>query len=545
MKRPNSFGHTVRAIAATCALLAACGGTTSQTPAAQQATALPPATTVTVQKNPVAKEQPPAPGPQPQVRFPKVERSQSSAGLELDTVELHQLPVVQIQLVIRSGSAADPEKQPGLAHLTAAMLKEGSYRRPSAKIAEAIDFLGANLGVDNDTDRVFVTMTVLAEHFDEGLALLAEVATKPGFDQKELDKLKKRELARLELQSQSPRFLASREFNKALYGAHPYAHIDTTEDVIKHVKRADLAGWHQSHFAPNNAFLVVAGDVTPEQVKQSVEHAFAGWQRRKIPPLEYPQLPAAEARKVILVDRPQSVQSVIYYGNLALARNAPDFVPLLVANQVLGGSAASRLFMDLREKRSLTYGAYSEIDERVQLAPFSAYAAVRNEVTGQAMAAFNEHLERIVKDLPSAQEMQNAKHYLIDRFPLRIETPSKIASLVADLRTYDLPDDYWDRFGKEIEQVTPEQALAAAQKYIRPDQGTIVVVGEATVTKPALESYGPVTVVDTDGKLVVKSDTAAPAAAAPARSAPAAAGASSVTAAPAAAAAPAGHYEER
>jgi hypothetical protein len=125
---------------------------------------------------------------------------------------------------------------------------------------------------------------------------------------------------------------------------------------------------------------------------------------------------------------------------------------------------------------------------------------------------------------------------LIDRFPLRIETPNKIASLVADLRTYDLPDDYWDRFGKEIDAVTPEQALAAAQKYIRPDQATIVVVGEATVTKPALENYGPITVVDTDGKLVVKSDSTAPAAsAAPAATAPA----------PAAAAAPAAHYEER
>jgi predicted Zn-dependent peptidase len=534
MNRSRSLAACVIALA--CALLAACSSTTTQAPPAQQTTVPAAATTVTVQKNPVAKEQPPAPGPQPQVRFPKIERSQSNAGMELDTVELHQLPVVQIELVVRSGSAADPEKMPGLAHLTAAMLKEGSYKRPSAKIAEAIDFLGAHLNVDNDTDRTVVSMTALAEHFDEALALLAEVATKPAFDQKELDKLKKRELARLELQSQNPRFLANREFNKSLYGAHPYAHIDTTEDVVKRVKRTDLAAWHQSHFAPNNAFLVVAGDVTPEQVKQGVERAFAGWQRRKVPPLDYPPLASAGARKVVLVDRPQSVQSVIYYGNLALARNAPDFIPLLVANQVLGGSAASRLFMDLREKRSLTYGAYSDVDERVQLAPFSAFAAVRNEVTSQAMAAFNEHLQRIVKEPPSAEELRNAKHYLIDRFPLRIETPDKIASLVADLRTYDLPDDYWDRFGKEIDAVTPEQALAAAQKYIRPDQATIVVVGEATVTKPALENYGPITVVDTDGKLVVKSDSTAPAAsAAPAATAPA----------PAAAAAPAAHYEER
>jgi predicted Zn-dependent peptidase len=169
--------------------------------------------------------------------------------------------------------------------------------------------------------------------------------------------------------------------------------------------------------------------------------------------------------------------------------------------------------MDLREKRSLTYGAYSDVDERVQVAPFMAFASVRNDVTAQAMAAFNEHLQRIVREPASQPELANAKHYLVDRFPLRIDTPEKIADLVADLRSYGLPDDYWDRFGGEIERVTAEQALAAAQKYIRPNQSVIVVVGEATAIKPALEPYGPITVVDIDGKLVVKP---APAAAAPA-----------------------------
>jgi zinc protease len=488
-------------------LVCACAGGTTEAPPPQVAP-LPPATTVAVEKMPVQKELPPEAAPQPEVHFPKIARSETTFGLELDTVSLRQLPIVQIRLVIKSGSAADPEKLPGLAHLTAAMLKEGTFKRSSAKLAEAVDFLGAHLDVDNDTDRVFIEMSALAEHFDEALAIMAEVVTKPAFSQGELDKLKKRELARLELQSQSPRFLAGREFDKAIYGAHPYAHVDTTPAVVRHVKRTDLAAWHSRHFAPNNAFLVVAGDISPEKVAAGAERAFAGWAKRNAVPIEYAAPPARTTREVVLVDRPKSVQSVIYYGNLALPRNAPDFVPLLVANQVLGGSAASRLFMDLREKRSLTYGAYSFVDERTQVAPFVASASVRNEVTAAAMAAFDEHLKRIVSEPPSAGELTNAKHYLIDRFPLRIETADKIASLVADLRTYGLPDDYWDTFGKAIEQVTPEQALAAAQKYIRPDQGLIVVVGEATVTKPALEAYGPITVVDNEGKLVVKSGAA-------------------------------------
>jgi hypothetical protein len=193
--------------------------------------------------------------------------------------------------------------------------------------------------------------------------------------------------------------------------------------------------------------------------------------------------------------------------------------------------------MDLREKRSLTYGAYSDVGEKLMVAPFIAFAAVRTEVTAQALSAFDEHLHRIVREPPSAAELADAKHFLIDRFPLRIDSAGKIAGLVSDLRIYGLPDDYWDRFNGEIDRVTPEQALAAAQKYIRPDKSVIVVVGEAAAIKSVLEPYGPITVVDTEGKLVLKPEAAA-GAAAPAATPPAAAPAKPAAAPPKPAAAP-------
>jgi zinc protease len=490
------------------ALLCACAS--APKPAPQQPASVEPGTTVTVQKTRVRKEMPPASGPRRDVSFPSIARAQTASGLELNTVQLlPELPVVQIKLVVRSGSASDPEKVPGLAQLTAAMLKEGSSKRNSAKLAEAIDFLGADLHVASDTDSVVIDMHALSEHFQEALELVAEVATKPAFSQQELDKLRKRELARLQLRTQSPHFLATREFSKALYGKHAYAHVDTTPEVVKRVKRNDLMTWHRRHFGPNNAFLVVVGNVTPDQVKSAADSAFKGWAKVSVPPAVQAEPPARETRDVILVDRPKSVQSVIYYGNLALPRQHADYIPLLVANQVLGGSAASRLFMDLREKRSLTYGAYSDVDERVQVAPFNAFASVRNEVTAEAMAAFSEHLDRIVREPPSEAELADAKRYLVDRFPLRIETPEKVAALVSQQRLYGLEDDYWDKFGEQIERVTPDAALQAAQKYIRPDKGIIVVVGEAAAVKPALERYGSITVVDVEGELVVKSDAAA------------------------------------
>jgi zinc protease len=491
------------ALCVACALiLTACGGATQQ-PAPQTGQPAP-GTAVAAAKPAAPRSAPPEAGPRRDVRFPAITRAQTGKGLELDMIEMRQLPVVQINLVVRSGGATDPEKLPGLAQLTAAMLKEGTLKKSSAKLAEAVDFLGASLSVGSDEDSLVISMQALSEHFEQALEIVAEVATKPAFSQDELDKLRKRELARLELSSQSPHFLARREFNKALYGEHPYAHVDTTEDVVKRVKRTDLQQWHKRHVVPNNAFLTVVGAVSPDTVKASAERVFGAWQSREVPALAAKAPPARTAREVVLVDRRNSVQSVIYYGNLAVPRSDPDYVALTVANQVLGGSAASRLFMDLREKRSLTYGAYSDIDERVQVGPFLSFASVRNEVTAEAMSAFNEHLRRIVSEPPAAAELAAAKRFLIDRFPLRIETPDKIAQLLVELRMYGLPDDYWDRFGPAIESVTAEAAFAAAKKHIHPEQGLIVVVGEATAVKPALDAYGPVTVVDIDGKLVVK-----------------------------------------
>lgn len=484
------------------ALALGCSSTTAVTPPPETA---PAGTTVEFIKGPPpGKESPPPSGPAREIGFPPVQRTTLDSGLEINTVELHSLPLVQLELVIGSGSASDPERLPGLAQLTAAMLKEGTRRKSSAKLAEAFGFLGAQLDVDHDEENVYVNVRALSEHFDEALKLLAEVAMYPAFDDKELAKLKKRELARLALERQNPRILARREMYRVLYGDHPYAHVDTDEDALRRLKRTDLAAFHRSHFAPNNAKLVVVGDVSDDAVKAACAKVFKAWGKRRIPELEYPEMPERAKREVFLIDRPQSVQSVIYIGNLALARKSDDYVPLTVANQVLGGSAASRLFMDLREKRSLTYGAYSDIGEKVKVAPWVAYAAVRNEVTAEALDALMHHLDQIVAEAPPAEELADAKRFLVDRFPLRIDTPGKIASLVSELRVYDLPDDYWETFRSKISAVDSAGALAAAKHYIHPGKVAMVVVGKAADVKPALEKWGPITVLDTEGKVVVK-----------------------------------------
>ena len=237
---------------------------------------------------------------------------------------------------------------------------------------------------------------------------------------------------------------------------------------------------------------------------------FRGWRRGEVPTPQYAAPPARTAREVVLVDRPTSVQALIMIGNLALERSHDDYVRLRVANQVLGGSAAARLFMDLRERRSLTYGAYSSVGSAVRIAPFRAMAQVRNDVTQEAMTAFFEHLDRITSEQVPADELADAQLNLGGSFPLQIDTPGKIARLVADLHTYGLPTDYWDRYRTAIREVTSEQALAAAQQYVRPEQALVVVVGPAESLLSVLRAYGPVRVVNIAGEEQGRFDQTAP-----------------------------------
>jgi predicted Zn-dependent peptidase len=433
--------------------------------------------------------------------LPPVRVSELKNGLEVNTIVTDQLPVVYATLVIRSGGESDPSRLPGLSGLVAQMLKEGTTKRSGAKIAEEIEFLGADLWASSDEENTYVGVRALAEQFEQVLDILAEVAGTPAFQNEELQKLKKRELDRLALSEREPRYIARRTFYRQIYGTHPYGTVDTTPQAIKRVRRQDLARWHREHFVGKNAFLVVAGDVDPAEVAAAADRTLGRWDAGKRAAPRYDEPPKRDDRTILVVDRPGSVQSVIYIGNLAIARANREWVPLKVANQVLGGSAASRLFMDLREKRSLTYGAYSGVSERVEIAPFIAYASVRTEVTNEAIGAFFEHLQRINQEPAEPEELVNAKRYLSDSFPLKVDTPGKLAELVVELRTFGLPDDYWDRYRQAIRETSASEAQYVARNYIRPKEALVVIVGQAADFAQSLQQFGPVTVVSPDGEV--------------------------------------------
>ncbi|MCA9528827.1 MAG: insulinase family protein [Myxococcales bacterium] len=442
---------------------------------------------------------PPPPGPATDVAFPPIHHDKLANGLQIVVVEDDALPAAYVQLVVRSGQSSDPSDMPGLSNLVAAMLDEGTRHHTSAQLAEAIEFLGADISASADADTTRLVGRSLSEHLGEVLGLMGEMATEPTFSNAELRKLKARELDRLALSDQDPSYLSRRAFYATLYGDHPYAHVDTTPAVVKRVTRHDLTSWHARYFIPNNAYLVVVGKVAPAEVHAAAEQAFGRWQPRLLERHQARTPPERKERSVLIVDRPGSVQSEIRIGNLALRRDDPSWIPLQVANQVLGGDAASRLFMDLRGKRSLTYGAYSAVGPRLDVGPFAAMAAVRTPVTVQAVQAFFDNLDAITTQPVPAPELKAAEQSLSDSFPLRISTPGRIADLVADQTLYHLPDDYWDTYRTRINAVTQAEALAAAKAFIRPDSALIVVVGEAADFADALRAYGPVTVVDTKG----------------------------------------------
>ena len=480
----------------TALMLGACGGSKGSAGAASE--------TAKDAQAETKREAPPSPGEAKDMSLPPVLVSSLDNGLQVNTIVTDQLPVVYATLVIRSGGESDPPKLPGLAGLVAQMLKEGTTKRSSAEIAEEIEFLGADLWASSDEENTYIGVRALAEQFDVVMAILGEVAGKPAFTSKELEKLKRRELDRLALSEREPRYIARRTFYRQLYGQHPYGTVDTNPRAVKRVRRQDMVRWHREHFVGKNAFLVVAGDVDPDRVAEAAQKTFGTWNagRRSAP--TYTEPPKPTNRNILVVDRPGSVQSVIYIGNLAIARANREWIPLMVSNQVLGGSAASRLFMDLREARSLTYGAYSSIGERVDIGPFVAYASVRTEVTTEAIGAFFEHLERIHVEPAEPEELVNAKRYLSDSFPLKVDTPGKLSELVVDLRTFGLPDDYWDRYRQAIRKTSASEAQYVARSYIRPKDSLVVIVGQAADFAQSLQRFGPVTVVSPDGEIKAK-----------------------------------------
>jgi zinc protease len=449
------------------------------------------------------RSHPPQPGPPPALRLPPIQKRQLADGLPVWIVELHDVPVAQVNFLVRSGSADDPPRRFGLASMTAAMLEQGAGTRNALEIADAVDYLGADLSAGSGVDSSVVRLHVPVARLADALPLMADVALRPTFPGDELERLRQQRLTSILQARDDPQSIAAAAFVRVLYGTqHRYGTPTTgSAEVIKTFTPDDLKSFYASAYRPDNATIIAIGDVTPDRLMPMLESSFGSW-KEPAGTKQTQTLPAAQqpaATQIVLIDKPGAPQSQIRIGGIGVPRSTPDYFPLQVMNTILGGSFSSRLNNNLRETHGYAYGAGSGFDMRMGAGPFAASAAVQTDKTAEALTEFFKELNGILKPVP-ADELERAKNYVALQFPGTFETTGDMSRRLEDMNLFRLPDDYFTTYIQHIQNVTAADVLRVAQKYILPTRFAVVVVGDQKTIEPRIRALnlGPIKVMTID-----------------------------------------------
>ena len=438
------------------------------------------------------------------INLPKSQETTLKNGLRVVVIENHKVPTFTMQMVILSGGLADPSQQRGLASFTAALLTEGTTKRTSREISEQAERLGAAISANAGLATLSTNINAggLKDNFDQTLELFADVIRNPKFPAEEWDKYKARVLPQLQFQRSIPQFLMQERIYRALYGEHPAALIAPPAETLKSVTPADLAKFHDANYRPNNAVLLIAGDVSLKELLPKIEQAFGDWQKGEIESPSIASVRPLDKPHIYLIDRPGSVQTSLALGNLSVERTSADYFPLLVMNQVFGAGPAARLFRNLREDKGYTYGAYSGFTSSRYPGVLIASAQVRTEVTEGALKEFMYEINRIRDERLAADELENAKRALTGSFALSLEQPATLLQNVVAQTLYGLPANYWDTYPQRIAAITADDVQRVARKYLDPANLQIVAVGDSAKVRESLTKYGAVESFTADGKPV-------------------------------------------
>ncbi len=443
------------------------------------------------------REIPPAVPPPEAISFrmPVVQRLPN--GLRIVLIERHDLPLLTLYAIVGTGAEADPPRLPGTAEMVADLLPEGTKRRSAFQIAQAIDQAGGNINTGAGWDESFANVSLLSDHKELAFDLLAEMLIHPAFAPQEIERIRKQTLSALDIVMQDPSYLADVVLRRYLYEGTPYAHSeDGTLESIRHITRKDLVTFHAQNYLPSRTILAVVGDISDRQCLALATKFFGSWRNPAANRPEAPiRIPAPQARQVIVIDKPDAVQTEIRVANLAIPRSSPDYYALTVANQILGGPSANRLFDALRTRRGLVYGASSDLHCYSSIGAWVAKTSTRSSESVNATEMILKQMKRIRTHAISGQELQTAQSYLVGHQALEFESPSQIANQVLEVMMYHLPMDYWTHFAQRIRSLTTADVLSATQKYLRPDDDVIVLVGDVSAFKKDLKKLGPVRVV--------------------------------------------------
>jgi zinc protease len=439
------------------------------------------------------------------VTLPRASEATLSNGLTVLIMENHRLPMISMQLNISgAGPIFEPANMPGLAYITAGMLDEGTKTKTSVQIAEQKAQLGAEISASAafGSSSTIINVSGLSDNFDQWLALASDILLNPNFPADELNRQKQRLKAQLRQQRASPGFLATETFSKAVYGSYPAATVSATNESIDAVTSEMLAKWHQDRYAPQNAILGVTGDVKAAELVPKLEKLLGGWKKSELAEVMPANPKPFPSKRVFLVDRPGSVQTTVAMGNIAIDRRNPDYIAVNVANHILGGGPAARLFLNLREEKGYTYGVYSSITALKYPGPWRVGGDVRTEVTAGAMTEFFKEFQRLRDDKVPAGELDEAKRAIVASFALSLERPSELLGYAIVRKIYGFPADYWDTYPAKIMATTADDIQRVARKYLDPDNLQVVAVGDLSKIKPVMEKYGPVEIYNAEGKKV-------------------------------------------
>jgi zinc protease len=445
----------------------------------------------------------PKPGPNPKFALPPIEKTKLSNGMDVWMVEQHELPIVSMNMVFRTGSSNEPENKIGVSSMTSQLLDDGTATRSAADIVNQLQSIGANMNSSSGWDSTNVTIQSLTRNLDKAIDIYADVIQNPAFPATEVESLRGRLLVGLRQQRSNPNAISDVVYNKVLYGTHPYGR-NNTEATLKAITRDDLVGYYGSTYRPNNATLIVVGSFDKAALKGQLEKAFGGWKGSDVSARDLGMAQPLEKAGIYLVDRPNSAQSVVSIGQVGVDRMNPDYYAITVMNTILGGGFTSRINMNLREDKGYTYGARSGFVFRRGAGPFSAGGDIQTAVTKEAIAEFMKELNDIRGGRPVTQkELDYNKQSLIRRYPAGFETVGAISNQLANLVTYGLPDSYFNDYISKINAVTVADVDRVAKKYLDPSKMAIVVVGDRKVIEPGLKELGyGITILDTEGKPV-------------------------------------------
>lgn len=425
------------------------------------------------------KQAPPPPKPAREIHFPAFEEKTLANGLRVVVIEQHETPSVSVRLLFPGGKVHTPPGKAGLADATAALLREGTATRSSQQIAQTIDSVGGELNVVAGLESGFATVRATSDQLDLGLDLLSDVVLRPSFPAEELERWRSQTLSGLQIQQADPEYIADAAFERLVTGGHPYGlPAAGTPESVKGLTREDLAAFHKRRYVPNDSILAIVGDVKAADAFAKAERFFGGWPKGEAPGIPAVK-PAEGKRQIVIVDKPDAVQTQIRVGEVGLAYRDPDHFAAQVYDAVVGSSSNSRLYEEVRRKRGLSYGAFSEFRMASEPGWFLASTFTKTESTAEALGLVLEVLEGMARAPIPAAELEARKTYLTGAFPLEIETPDGIAAKVLEAMKFGYDREYLESYRDKLGAVTAGQLKDFAARRLHPERMLIVLVGNA------------------------------------------------------------------